>query len=299
MTVRRILFPVLLSAALNGAASATTYDFGVSYAAPALTARVGVNDLNLGGNRLAFSVSNRAATFGLRRNQPLTALGTLQLGLNVAGVYAGQTGLRLDADASGSLGPVALNLAGSLWNAPAAAQDPLSVWNQVAVPTSVSGAQLDASARYRLSRDVIVSLGGELGLQSSAVLSGEYRLSPSWSARLGARGGVGVLGAVAGVTYRADALTLSADALLGRESGVTLSLDAPALIALSAERAVDLSAYLAYEPWRTAALPLRYGLDAQVPIGPADTGALNVGLRGGNGGLGLRVGYTFTPGGGE
>jgi len=144
---------------------------------------------------------------------------------------------------------------------------------------------------------VIATLTGEVSAQSRVSLSGEWR-SGELSYRLGAAGGVNVLGALAGVTYRAEAFTLSADALLGRSFGGTLTLDAPALIALNDEQALDLTAYLAYEPWRSAALPLRYGLDADLPLGRVVDGHLEFGLRGGSGGLGVRAGYTFTPGAG-
>ena len=298
-SARFTLRALLLAPALGGSAQAVTYDFSSSVASASgrpFTVRAGVSDVLLGGNRFSLGVSNRAAEVGAERNQPLFTIGTVNLKLNAAFVFA-QPGVRLEASAGGTLGPVALAASGQFWSTPAAAQDPLSVWNQVAPAISSSGAQANLDVRYRVSRTLIATLSGELGEQSRASVSGEWR-SGAFSARLGAASGVGVLGALAGVTYRADAFTLSADALLGSSFGGTLTLDAPALIALNDEQAIDLSAYLAYEPWRSAVLPLRYGLDADVPLGQAVDGHLKLGLRGGSGGLGIRAGYTFTPGAG-
>ena len=268
----------LFSAALFSTAQAATYDFSTSLASGVsqpFTVRAGVSDVLLGGSRFSLAVSNRAAEVGAVRNQPLLTIGTVNLNVNAAYVFA-QPGVRLGAGAGGTLGPVALSASGQFWSTPAAAQDPLSVWNQVAPAISPLGAQVNLDARYRVSRTLIATLSGEVGAQSRVSLSGEWR-SGDLSYRLGAAGGAGVLGALAGVTYRADALTLSADALLGRSFGGTLSLEAPALIALNDEQAVDLSAYLTYEPWRSAALPLRYGLDADVPLGQAVDGHLKLG----------------------
>ncbi|UWX65517.1 hypothetical protein [Deinococcus rubellus] len=297
--VRFTLKALLLAPAFFSPAQAATYDFSGSVAsgvAQPFTVRAGVSDVLLGGNQLSLGVSNRAAEVGAERNQPLFTIGTVNLKLNAALVFA-QPGVRLGASAGGTLGPVALSASGQFWSAPAAALDPLSVWNQVAPAVGPLGAQANLDAKYRVSRNLIATFSGQLGAQSRAALSGEWRAG-AFSYRLGALGGVGVLGALAGATYRADTFTLSADALLGRSFGGTLTLDAPALIALNDEQAIDLSAYLAYEPWRSAALPLRYGLDADVPLGQAVDGHLSLGVRGGSGGLGVRAGYTFTPGAG-
>lgn len=294
-----LLAPALFGQVISSTARALTYDFSSSVASGVsqpFTVRADVSDVLLGSNRFSLAVSNRAAEVGAIRNQPLFTIGTVNLNLNAAFVFA-QPGVRLGAGAGGTLGPVALSASGQFWSAPVVALDPLSVWNQEAPATSPLGAQVNLEARYRVSRNLIATLDGEVGAQSRVSLSGEWR-SGAYSYRLGAAGGVGVLGALAGVTYRADAFTLSADALLGRSFGGTLTLDAPAAIALSSEQAIDLSAYLAYEPWRSAALPLRYGLDADVPLGQAVDGHLKLGLRGGSGGLGIRAGYTFTPGAG-
>ncbi len=287
------------SALLVGSAQAATFDFGVSLSpdlASPFTFRGGLSDVRLGGNRFSVAASNRAAELGVRRNLPLTALGTLQLGLGGALVYAGDTGVRLSADVSGSLASLALSASGRGWTAPTRALDPLSVWNEDATDPAKTGLQADLSARYRASRNLIVNLGGELGAQSSASVVGEWR-GPAVSYRLGAQGGSEVLGVLAGLTYRAEDVTLTADALLGRSYGGSLKVDAPVLMPISAGQAIGLSAYLNYEPWRTAALPLRYGVDVGVPLGLAVDGQLSFGVRGGTGGVGFRAGYTFTPGG--
>ena len=297
----RAALPLVL--VLSGAAGATNLDFGLSYSSyvnTGLTGRLGLSDIPVGANRFSAAISNRAAELGVRRNLVIAGLGTARLGLNVAGVYAGQPGVRLNADLGGTLGPVALSASVGVWNTYAAALDPLSAWNQVALDPGIRGAQANLEGRYRVSRDLIATLSGELGAQSSGALVGEYRRG-DLSYRLGARAGSGVLGAVLGGSYRAETFTVGVDALLGAKSGVTLSVDAPAAVSLDSERAIDLGGYLAYEPWRTVALPLRYGVDASLPlpIGPASDGTLKVGLRGGSGGVGAKVGYTFTLGGSQ
>ncbi|AWN23443.1 hypothetical protein DKM44_09565 [Deinococcus irradiatisoli] len=295
MSIRRLL---MFTALLGSAAQAATYSVSAAFspwAAQPYSVRAGVSDVLLGDSRLSLAVGNRAAELGVQRTQPLTAVGTLRLKLGGALVYGAEPGTRLSAAADGSVGPVALSASGQVWSAPAAALDPLSVWQASATDPSDSGWQADLSGRYRASRNVILTLSGQLGQQSLASLSGEYRAS-AYSYRLGAQGGAGVLGVLAGFSYRADSFTLNADALVGRDFGGSLSLDAPVLVPLNAGQAIGLSAYLNYEPWRSVALPLRYGLDFDVPLGQAVDGHLNIGLRGGSGGAGLRAGYTFTPG---
>ena len=297
MNARRLLLPGLLAASLFTSAQATQLNFGVSYspeAAPVYTARIGVTDLELGGLNVSLYGSNRAAELALQRNLPLTALGTARLGLNLAGVYAGQPGLRLNLKASGTLGPLALSASGSGWTTPLSALDPLAIWNQDAADLSQRGAQGNLQARYRLSRPLILTLDGELGRQSNAALLAEYRASEALSLRLGGRAGVGVLGAQVGLSYRAEVFTVTADALFGRERGAAVSLDAPALWQIG-ERPVGISAYLNYEPWRSSAAKLRYGADVSLPLS-ARAGALNLGVRGGSGGYGVRAGYTFSLG---
>ncbi len=295
MFTRRLL---ALTALLGSAAQAATYTVSASLASAQpqpYSVRAGVSDVLLGDARLSLSASNRAAELGVQRSQPLTAVGTLRLKLGGALVYNQQPGVRLNAAADGSVGPVALSASGQVWTTAAAALDPLSVWQAAATDPSGAGWQAGLVGRYRASRNVILTLSGELGQQSSASLSGEYRAAAS-SYRLGAQGGAGVLGVLVGFTYRAESFTLNADALVGRDFGGSLSLEAPVLVALSAGQAIGLSAYLNYEPWRAAALPLRYGLDLDVPLGQAVDGHLNFGVRGGSGGAGLQAGYTFTPG---
>ena len=298
MNARRLLLPGLLAASLAMSAQAAQLGFGVSYspqAVPTSTARLGITDLNLAGTTLSLYGSTRAAELALRRNLPLTALGTARLGLDLAGVYTGQPGVRLGLTAGGTLGPVALTASGNFWTTPVAALDPLAVWNQDTTDTSPRGAQGQLQARYRLARPLIVQLDAELGRQSNAALVAEYRASEALSLRLGGRAGAGVLGAQAGVSYRAEAFTLTADALFGRERGAALSLDAPALWQIG-ERPVGLNAYLKYEPWRTTAPTLRYGMDISLPLLAARAGELSVGVRGGTGGYGVRAGYTFSLG---
>ncbi|TSA82994.1 hypothetical protein FNU79_12800 [Deinococcus detaillensis] len=306
-----LLGSTLLASALLGSAQAVTYDFGASLASSdlavsgvrAFSVRAGVSDVLLGQNRFSLALSNRAAEVGVQRNQALFTIGTVRLAASGALVYAGPIGTRLRAEASGSLGPVALSASGQLWNSPAAALDPLLVWSQMPVNLNASGLQANLEAKYRPSRDLILTFAGELGSQSLASLTGEWR-ADALSYRLGASAGKGVVAALAGVTYRAENFTVAADALVGRAAagqatlGGALSLDAPAALPLNDAQAIGLSAYLKYEPWRTAALPLRYGVDVDVPLGAAVDGQLNLGLRGGSGGFGVRAGYTFTPGAG-
>jgi hypothetical protein len=299
-----------LAGACGGVAGAATLDFGAAYRSEGLL-RVGVTDVALGRGSLSAWVSNRAFEASLTGGLSLPPAGALSLGADAALTYRG--GLRLAARAAGTLGPVALNLGGAFFTAAATEVDPLAAWTLAPTDLRTRGANLDFTARYRVSRTLIATLGGEFGPQNHGLLGAEWRrdltrvLPPeggddpeagpltgrtgTLALRLGARAGQDVLGVTGGVSYSAESgVALALDALAGpRGWGAVGSLSAPDLLGAGSETRL----YLAYEPWRRASAPLRAGAEVSLPAGP---GTLSVDVRGGTGGVGARVGYRFPLG---
>ncbi|WP_232472536.1 hypothetical protein [Deinococcus sp. DB0503] len=307
-----------LAGAAGGVAGAVNLDFGVAYrSGTGGWARVGVSDLALGRGTLTLGVSNRALEASVVQGFSLPPAGAVSARLEAAVTQQG--GLRLAPGVSGTLGPVALNLAGTFFTAGATEVDPLAAWTLAPTDLRASGWNADLAARYRVSRSLIALASGEFGAQNQGSLDLEWRrdltrtLPPaagddpdsapttetlgSLALRLGARAGQGVLGVTGGLTYRAaSGLTLALDALAGPESwGVTGSLNAPDLLGEGSMFAL----YVADEPWRQASAPLRVGAEVTVPAGP---GTLGLAVRGGQwpgraGGVGARVSYSFPLGG--
>ncbi|MDL2344943.1 hypothetical protein QOL99_12400, partial [Deinococcus sp. MIMF12] len=217
--------------------------------------------------------------------------------------------------ASGTLGPVALNVGGSFFSAAATDVDPLAAWALTPTDLRARGWVADVTARYRVSRTLVAVAGGEFGVQPHALLGAEWRRdltrtlpleegddpgaepltarTGSVTLRLGARAGADVLGVTGGVSYAAESgLSASLDALAGPGGwGAVGSLGVPGL--LGEESSTRL--YVAYEPWRRAAAPLRAGAEVAVPLG---SGTLTTDLRGGSGGFGVRASYRFPLGSG-
>lgn len=299
---------------LGGAAGAATLEFGVSYAAPGgLLPRVGVTDVDLGRVRLGAAASTRALEARLSGGLSLPPAGAVSLTGGAAVTYRG--GVRLDSRASGTLGPVALNVGGSFFSAAATDVDPLAAWALTPTDLRARGWVADVTARYRVSRTLVAVAGGEFGVQPHALLGAEWRRdltrtlpleegddpgaepltarTGSVTLRLGARAGADVLGVTGGVSYAAESgLSASLDALAGPGGwGAVGSLGVPGL--LGEESSTRL--YVAYEPWRRAAAPLRAGAEVAVPLG---SGTLTTDLRGGSGGFGVRASYRFPLGSG-
>ena len=158
--------PATLGAALLvSSAQAATLDFGVSYRAPdaGLWGRVGVSDLDLLGGQVSAALSSRAAQVGYARSLSLPPLGAATARTDLAVTWQG--GVRVDTRASAGVGPVALNLAGAYFTAPVTDVDPLAPFAQAPADLRERGWNAALTARYRVTRDLIAVLGGELGAQ--------------------------------------------------------------------------------------------------------------------------------------
>ncbi len=317
-SLRRAALAALTGACLSAHAAATSLDFGVTYASPLgtsqaglLVGRLGFSDVALFGGQFGVGASNLALDASYARTLAIPPAGAVTSRTDLAVTWQG--GLRVASRVTGGLGPVALNVGGAYFTAPVTAFDPLAAWTLAPADTRATGWSADLTVRYRVSRTLIAVGGGEFSAQASGYLGVEGRqdltqvVAPAdpevpdsepetetvgtvtW--RLGARAGQGVLGATAGVSYSTPAgFGVNVDALLGPDSlGLTASLGAADLFGEGS----SLNLYAAYEPWRTAAVPVRFGLESALPAGP---GTLTLDLRGGLGpqgaaGYGARVGY--------
>lgn len=298
------------AALLLGSAHATDLDFGVSLAATPtlqLTPRLGLSGVPLAGGRLAAAVSTRGVQGSYERSLTLPPLGAATVSAELGVPWSG--GLRARARGTGTVGPVALNVGGSYFTASALALDPLAGWRAEPTDLRPSGWAADLSARYRVSRALIAVAGGELGAQPNAFAGIEHRrdltrAAPNASGedaeaettgtltlRGGVRAGRGVLGLTGGLSYAGESgVGASLDLLVGRGFGVQGALTLPEVLGFSP------NLYAAYEPWRAAAAPLRYGLEATRDLG---RGTLLLAARGGQmpagvSGFGAEVRYRLT-----
>lgn len=320
--LQQMMTALALAGACGGAAGAATLDFGVSYRSEGAQLwdggllRLGVSEVPLGRATLSAGVSNRAVEAGVSGGFSLPPAGALTLRGDAALTYWG--GVRLASRASGTLGPVALNVGGSLFTAAATDVDPLAAWTLAPTDLRARGWTADFTARYRVNRTLVAVLGGEFGPQNHGLAGAEWRrdltrvLPPaegddpgtepltettgSVTLRLGARAGQDVLGVTGGVSYSAGSgLTLALDALAGAGGwGAVGSLQAPDPVGEGS----DARLYVAYEPWRRASAPLRAGAEVSLPAGP---GVLSAAVRGGvgadgAGSFGARVGYSLPLG---
>jgi hypothetical protein len=299
-STRPIVLAALGSGLLgSGLAGATNLEFGVSYAPSGGTVlqdgllRFGVSDVQLAGFGLAAGVGSRGLDAAVTRSLVLPGLGAARLRADGAVLYSGS--VRGGLNLSGTLGPVALTLAGSAWNAAPSRFDPLARWAETAPDLRGSGAAATIAARYRLNRNLVLNASGTLGGQSSVLAQAELRQGDV-SYRFGARAGQNVLGAAAGVTYTNpdSGLNLSLDGLAGPGTlGLTARVGADGLLGDGS----SLNIYGAFEPWRTVSEPLRVGAQLGLPVG---TGTLNLegygGTidRAGGVGLGFKVGYLLS-----
>lgn len=244
--------------------------------------QVGVGELGLGGLNWSLRASNAALGVSAQAVAGLGPLGfgTLQGGLDY-GLRSG--GLRVTGEGSGSVGPVALSLAGRIWTAPQQEFSALGAYALRPEDLRAAGWQASAGARYRLSRDLLLTGEGELGGENLGELRGELRREGG-TVGVGVLAGQRVLGAGAGLSLAGERTDLSAWAYAS-SSGPGGRVEATLYDALTPES--TLGAYLAYEPWRAHTLPLRYGADL---VQPLLAGTLHVGLRGGDG-LAGRVAY--------
>ncbi|MFW8626016.1 hypothetical protein [Deinococcus sp. ME38] len=171
----RSLSATLGAALLVSSAQAATLDFGVSYRAPdaGLWGRVGVSELDLLGGQVSAAVGSRAAQVGYARSLSLPPLGAATARTDLAVTWQG--GVRLDSRASAGVGPVALNLAGAYFTAPVTDVDPLAPFAQVPADLRERGWNASLGARYRVDRDLIAVVGGELGAQPQLSVGVEGR----------------------------------------------------------------------------------------------------------------------------
>lgn len=171
----RSLSATLGAALLVSSAQAATLDFGVSYRAPdaGLWGRVGVSELDLLGGQVSAAVGSRAAQVGYARSLSLPPLGAATARTDLAVTWQG--GVRLDSRASAGVGPVALNLAGAYFTAPVTDVDPLAAFAQAPADLRERGWNASLGARYRVDRDLIAVVGGELGAQPQLSVGVEGR----------------------------------------------------------------------------------------------------------------------------
>jgi len=290
--LRRSLLPLAVTLATAGA---TSLDFGVSYAPAGGTLledgrlRVGVQDLPLAGFTVAAGLGTRGLDAALSRSLVLPGLGVARARAEVAALYSG--GLRGGLSLSGTAGPVALTLDGHAWNAGLTRFDPLARWAEEAPDLRDGGAALGVSARYRLSREVVLSATGTLGGQSGVLAQAELRRE-ALSYRFGLRAGQGVLGAALGATYTDpdSGLNAALDLLAGPNTfGLTGHLGADNVLGDGS----SLRLFAAYEPWRTTSETLRYGAQVSLSLGAGTLGLEGYGgTRGAAGqGFGLTAKY--------
>ncbi|MGY2892940.1 hypothetical protein [Deinococcus sp. UYEF24] len=284
----------------SGLVGATSLDFGVSYASSGGTlaqdglVRFGVQDVQLGSFSLAAGLGTRGLDAALSRSLVLPGLGVARARVSGAVLFSG--GLRGGLSVSGTAGPVALTLTGNAWNAGLTGLDPLARWAEVAPDLRESGASLEAGARYRLNRDVVLNVVGTLGGQSNLLAQAELR-AEALSYRFGLRAGQGVLGLSTGATYTDpdSGLNAALDALVGPD---TLGLNGHLGLDGALGDGSSLRVFAAYEPWRTTSEVLRYGAQVGLPLG---NGTLNLEGYGGSRGQSsqgqgfcLKVGYVLS-----
>lgn len=270
---------------MGGLASAARLDLR---AASGPNVRAGVSGLDLLGGQVSFGISNRALDLGYAARLNFSVLGTLSARANAASAFAG--GSRLALGGSGTLGPVALTADALAWSAPLGVFNPLVTLGEAGAEVIPAGASLDATLRYRVQRSVLLLASGHAGVQPNVAAGLEF-LRGDLSLRAGVRAGDRLAAVTAGVSARRANLTFAADTLLGPQGGgVVASLALANLLGPGS----SARAYVAYEPWRVAYEPLRYGLETALPLGP---GTLNAAVRAGATRAGLRVDYSVPLGG--
>lgn len=168
-----------LAAALLGGAQATNLDFSGAVHSPAGgpwsagTVRFGVSDVGFAGGTVALGLSSRAADLQFSRGFSLAPLGAVTARSDLAVTWRG--GVRAQARVNGALGPVALNVGAALFTTSLANVDPLALYAFQASDLRDRGWNADLTARYRLSRLLVLQGGAELGAQPQAFVGVEGR----------------------------------------------------------------------------------------------------------------------------
>ena len=269
---------------------------------------VALRELVIGNDpdvKLELGVSNRALLAGIGLGQDYGPAGVLTGNLRFAfvfdptGAVNANAGVRLRAIVRGTVGPGAVEATGLYWSTPSDAANPLAVFERDAEPIEREGYLLGLSGSYRLSRILVVKANtrfASIGSRIEARLEGresDYSLS----------GGALVAWQAPGITYAGvfgakyspqdQPFTVGAEALLGAgpsgfDYGLIVFFDTTIPDDLG-----TLSAFVAYEPWRSDVYPLRFGAGFETPAGP---GVLYTRVQGGSllGGLfpwGVQIGY--------
>jgi hypothetical protein len=284
--------------------------FGAAGAFP-FTIGVALRNLIVANNpdiSLEATATNRWALAGIGVGNDLGPVGRFSVQTRFAFVYSG--GVRLRLNARGTFGPVAADFSGLYWSVPPDATNPMVTFEKDSDPFGNNGFLLSANLGYRLSRVLIVSVGGRYSTAGSRVgarleyREGEITLygGPQFAFQdLGNQNaGVTYAGVIGGkYAPENDPYTIGGELLLGwgpiggGENVVyglnfDFSTDLPDNIG-------TLGAYVALEPWRLDVYPLRFGASFVTPLGP---GQLYTRLGGGTllGGVfqwGVQLGYVL------
>lgn len=156
------------------------------------------------------------------------------------------------------------------------------------------GAELDG--KYRLDRQWTLTAAGKVGIENQVQLGLqyrdrelEYRAGAVWNGSLQGD----IWGGTAGITYREDLGTMTVDALVGYQAGQVAWGVKGTVGVYELENFFnsDVTVFAAYEPYREAVFPLRYGVDLVTPL---NNGTLNIGAYFTERYYTFRTAYKFT-----
>lgn len=257
---------------------------------------------------LEATATNRWALAGVGLGQDLGPIGRFSVQTRFAFVYAG--GVRLRLVARGTFGPVAADFQGLYWSVAPDVTNPMVTFEKDSDPFGNNGFLVSSNFAYRLSRVLVVSLGGRYSTAGSRVGARlEYREGevtiyggPQFAFQDVGNQNLGVTyaGVIGGkYTPETDPYTVSGELLVGYGPiggvdgivyGLNLSFDTDL-----PDNFGTLGAYVALEPWRVDVYPLRFGASFTANLGP---GQFYTRLGGGTllGGLfqwGAQLGYVL------
>ncbi len=151
-------------------AKAAEVQFSVAYQSNAgdvfgsSLARAAINNWDWGKDSVSVALSNRALELGYNQSLALAPLGAASTHTNLAITQTG--GLRLSSSATAGLGPIALALNSAYFSAPITDIDPMAAWALAPTDLRSNGLNGDLTLRYRVNRNTIAVVGGELGAQN-------------------------------------------------------------------------------------------------------------------------------------
>jgi hypothetical protein len=302
--MNRPLTALLAALAVSSAARAQNLELSVNAGSQPFSVNLALTNLVVVNNpevSLEFAVSNRRIALGAQ-----TALEFGPIGRATAFARFGvgfQGGVRFEAGARGALGPVSLELATAYWSTQIGVFNPsaLFAWNPD--PSSANGFYFGGQGAYRLNRTLLIIAGGRYGTEQSRLF-----------ARLENRGGDWTYGGGLLIAWQSNGLTYGAtgtarwspeDRPFGLEGQVFVGVNqvvgfgfggAGLAFNYSLEELGQFNLYAIYEVWRLDVLPLRFGANLEINVGP---GTAFVGGYGGadldlNFGWGARVGYRLS-----